>query len=143
MCATPGSRWGPLLQLRRLLVFRRGWRFPRCQPARARVADDQLGCGMRLIVGTCRECAGTGNIPTDRFEETGELAHCHMCGGTGDLDSYRLMSAYEQGREDALSVARWALDQLQQIVNEPAAMTPSRLKQVVGGGLDRGTRRAA
>jgi hypothetical protein len=81
-----------------------------------------------IIIGACPRCAGTGI--EDYREDTGEPRTCTRCEGDGDLDSYRLTGAWEQGYEAGVAKARQALHQalgcVQQGVDwtEDAPMTP-------------------
>jgi hypothetical protein len=69
----------------------------------------------RFVLGLCPHCCGQGRVPGAAFERTGEFFDCLNCGGTGDLDSFRLHLAYELGRAEVL---RWFASSVQ------AAATP-------------------
>lgn len=86
-----------------------------------------------IVIGVCPACAGQG-VWADCESEPMALVTCERCDGSGDLDSYRLMAAYEQGRQDASGDVSAALRQVQAIVDRPSVpMTPERLRQLIGG----------
>ena len=61
------------------------------------------------LVG-CPKCAGSGRLYSlpalEALEGRYDGYPCGACGGTGDLDAYRLLRAYRVGLEDGMQAMR-------------------------------------